>query len=79
MPLIPGDPLCVTGLASEIKTALIVNCPSAVDNADLNGLAYTIASAVVAHIKANAVVMPTALVAPPGAAGGPVTGVGSVQ
>lgn len=79
MPLLPGDPLCTTGLASEIKAALVANCPSAVDNGDLNGLAYAIASTVVAHIKANAVVMPTALVAPPGAAGGPVTGVGSVQ
>ena len=77
MPLLPGDPLCTTGLASEIKTALVANCPSAVDNSDLKGLSFAIASAVVAHIKANAAVIPTALVAPP--TGGPVTGVGKVE
>jgi len=40
-------------------------------------LATAIATAVVSHITANAVVNPTLLVAPPG--GGPVTGTGGIS
>ncbi len=78
MALTPGDSACLTGLASEIKTAILANCSTAQPGAELNGLAFAIASAVVAHIIANATVVPSLLVAPPGAVGGPVTGTGTI-
>lgn len=76
MALNAGDPACTIGLASEVKAAILANCGTAIDGAELNGLSYAIASAVVSHITSNAVVLPTLLVAPSG--GGPVTGTGQV-
>jgi len=64
--------------AMQAKTATVF--PASVAGlATYHGLlAETIALAVVAHILANAVVSPTALLAPPGTLGGPVTGTGNV-
>ena len=71
--------------ASALSTAMraaILGKPSgeghlnANDNAALTELCDAFAAAVVAHITSSAVVVPTALVAPPG--GGPVTGVGTI-
>jgi len=50
----------------------------AVDGPDLTSFCDAIADAVVTHITGSAVVMPTALLAPPGTAGGPVTGTGTI-
>lgn len=48
------------------------------DTALLEDICEAIATAVVNHITASAVVVPTALLAPPGMAGGPVTGTGTI-
>lgn len=65
-------------LSDAIKSALLADGDSAaVDNAALTALCDAIAGAVVAHIVANAVVLPTLLVAPP--LGGPVTGTGVIS
>lgn len=71
--LIPGQG---TGLAGEFYTALVPSVCS--PNAATVALCNAIAAVVVAHITANAVVVPTALLAPPGTAGGPVTGTGTI-
>lgn len=69
--------------ASTLSTAMrvaILAAPAAgaVDGPALTALCDAIAGAVVAHITGAAVVVPTLLVAPPGTAGGPVTGTGAV-
>jgi len=70
-------PLSSSTLSSALRSALLANGDSnAVDNAQLTALCDEIASAVVTHIKNNAVVNPTLLVAPSG--GGPVTGTGTI-
>lgn len=66
----------VTGLAGEIHTALLANGCVPGDNATFQKLCDGIASAVIAHFKANGVILPTALVAPAG--GGAVTGTGTI-
>jgi hypothetical protein len=64
--------LNIQDMANVIKTALNASAPiSSVD-----AFALALATALVPYIQANAVVNPTALVAPPG--GGPVTGTGTV-
>lgn len=66
-------PTLGAAIASKLGTALpgvIVPGP------DTNAFCNAIAEAVVEHLQANAVVTPTALVAPSG--GGPVTGTGKV-
>lgn len=63
-------------LSTTLRAAILgANC-GAVDGAALTGLCNAISTTVVAHIVANALVMPLLLVAPPG--GGPVTGTGTV-
>ncbi len=64
-----------TTLGFAIKTALIAT-GSVTPGPPLDAFAAAIATAVVEHIKNNALVTPTLLVAPPG--GGPVTGTGTV-
>lgn len=64
-------------LSAAIKAALLADPGTgALNNAALTKTCDAIASAVVTHITANAVVLPLLLVAPPG--GGPVTGTGTV-
>lgn len=73
MPLAGTDAV----LAESIKALMLADpAIGAVDGAALDGLCSAIATAVVAHIVANAQVVPTALIAPTG--GGPVTGVGAI-
>ena len=62
-------------LSSALRAKLVLRA-WAPDNAALTELCDDIAAAVVEHITASAVVVPTALVAPSG--GGPVTGTGTV-
>jgi hypothetical protein len=70
-------PLNAATLATAIKAGLLANpATGAQDNAALAATCTAIASAVVSHITASAVVLPLLLVAPPG--GGPVTGTGKV-
>lgn len=76
MPLTGSAPT----LSSAIRAALLANPDAkAVDNAALTALCDAIATRVVAHIVANAVVNSLGLVAPPGTAGGPVTGASTLS
>jgi hypothetical protein len=69
--------LNASALGAAIRAARLADAATkAVDNAALTADSNAIASAVIAHITANAVVLPLLLVAPPG--GGPVTGTGTV-
>lgn len=64
-------------LSAAIEAAMLADGSiGAVKCAGLTGLCDAIAGAVVAHITSAAVVVPTALLAPPG--GGSVTGVGGI-
>lgn len=80
MPLLAGTASLVpgqgTGLAAEFYTALVPSICS--PNAATVALCNALAATMVAHITANAVVNPTGLLAPPGTAGGPVTGTGTI-
>ena len=69
------DPAAAAAVAQQIVTILAVP-PEARPKAEANWRA--IIAAIYTGIQQNAVVVPTALLAPPGALGGPVTGVGSV-
>lgn len=71
MPLTGTDAV----LTAAIKAKLLADA-NVVDNASLDTLCSSIAEAVLAHIVANATVIPTLLVAPP--LGGPVTGTGTI-
>jgi hypothetical protein len=73
-------PLNAATLSAEIKAARLAGNPGAqiVNNAALTADCDAIANAVVAHIVANAVVLPTALIAPGGMSPAPVTGTGTV-
>lgn len=66
-----------TGLAGAIHTAILASGSTPVDSAALQKLCDGIAAGVVDYLVANAVVLPTLLVAPSG--GGPVTGTGGIQ
>ena len=71
--------LNATTLSAAIRVNLLAGGASgATDNAALTALCDAIAGAVVGHIVASAVVVPTLMIAPPGTAGGPVTGTGSI-
>jgi len=63
-------------LSAAIRAELLSKGHGITDNVQLTDLCDSIAAAVVAHIIANAVVLPVLLVAPPG--GGPVTGTGTI-
>lgn len=70
-------PLSASRLSAAIKAALISNPDTgAIEGDATTAFCDVIAQAVVAEITANAAVVPTLLVAPPG--GGPVTGTGGV-
>ena len=74
MPLTGSAPV----LSAAIRSAVLANPDvGGIDGDALTGLCDAIASTVLAHIIANAVVLPALLVAPPG--GGPVTGTGTVS
>lgn len=65
-------------LKTEIQ-AVFDDRGTPVEDSDLlDAVALAIAKAVVSHITTDAVVLPTSLIAPPGTAGGPVTGTGKV-
>lgn len=66
--------LNINTLASELAAVLT---PLGGTSPDVATISNALATAIVNHIKNNAVVMPTALVAPTG--GGAVTGTGTVQ
>lgn len=64
-------------LSAAMRASLLADPDiGAVDDAPLTALCDALAGAVIAHITANAVVLPLLLVAPPG--GGPITGTGTV-
>jgi hypothetical protein len=73
-------PLNPTTLSAEIRAARLAGNPSAevVDNAALTADCDAIAQAVISHITANAVVLPTLLIAPGGMTPAPVTGTGTI-
>ena len=80
MPLLAGDTNCTTGLAAAIYTGMKGNAACKVaDGPELKAMSYEIANAVVTYIKANAVVNSLGLIAPPGTAGGPVTGMSTIS
>lgn len=69
--------LSAPGLSAALKAKLLANGATlAQDNSALQALCDEIGAAVVEYLTANAVVVPTLLVAPSG--GGPVTGTGSI-
>lgn len=64
-------------LSAAMRAAMLAEPSiSAIDGPALTAFCDALAGAIVTHITANAVVNPTALVAPSG--GGPVTGAGSI-
>jgi len=69
--------LSASTLSAAIRSGLLANPDSGAQDTDaLTALCDEIGAAVVAHITAAGVVLPTALVAPTG--GGPVTGTGTI-
>lgn len=76
--------MALTGSEAALKTAMraaiLAGGCNAVDGPELTGLVGAIVDTLIAHIVANAVVSPAGtplpLTAPPGTAGGPVTGAG---
>jgi len=76
-------PLVAIRLSASIKSKLLADADShAVDNAALTALCKAVGEAVVEELTANATVLPVGLplpfTAPPGVAGGPVTGTGTI-
>ncbi len=72
--------LSASTLATLMRSKLLADASTqAQDNAALTAMCDAIAEAVVEHVVAAGVVLPTALLAPPGTLGGPVTGTGSIQ
>jgi hypothetical protein len=70
--------LSATTLATELKAALLANPATGAQNNDaLAAMCTAIATALVAHLTTNAVIVPALLVAPSG--GGPVTGTGVIS
>jgi hypothetical protein len=69
--------LSASTLSAAMRAALLSNPDTgATDGEALTAMCDAIADAVVAHVVASAVVVPTLLVAPPG--GGPVTGTATI-
>ena len=73
MPLNPA-----TAAQTAEKIATILNVPPDAKKGSIE-LWTKIVGCIYYSITQNGVVMPTALVAPPGTAGGPVTGTGKIQ
>jgi hypothetical protein len=74
-------PLSSTRLGAAIKTKLLaIGCvePATGQGVTLADMSNAIAAAVVEELHANATVMSLGLIAPPGTAGGPVTGTGTI-
>ena len=74
-------PLNATRLGAAIKTQLLaIGCvePAVGQGVTLAAMSNAIAAAVVAELTANATVVSLGLIAPPGTAGGPVTGTGTL-
>ena len=72
----PLTPAVAASAADQIVTALKV--PADGKKAALENW-VKIVGIILTSIQDNAMVMPTALIAPPGVAGGPVTGTGTVK
>lgn len=69
--------LNATRLSTALRAAFVANpTTQALDNAALTAVCNVIASAIIAEIVANAVVVPLLMTSPPG--GGPVAGTGTV-
>jgi len=68
--------LSASALSSAIKTNLTARAWFRGSAVEAQQFCDDLAGAIVAHITANALVIPTALVAPPG--GGAVTGTGTI-
>lgn len=66
-------------LKTELQTTFSNLGTPVEDTALLEAVCLAIATAVVSHITSDAVVLPTSMIAPPGTAGGPVTGTGKVS
>lgn len=73
MPLTPGTlaPLLRTNILSKPNIG-------GLDNAAMTELCQAIEESIIPWLIANAVILPTALLAPPGTAGGPVTGTAQI-
>lgn len=80
MALLAGDATCAAGTLSKAIYDGILAQPlaKAKTGDELKALSAAIAIAVVEHLKSNAVVNSTGLFAPPGTAGGPVTGASTI-
>jgi len=73
--------MSATRLGAAIKAQLLASgCvePAIGQGVTLAAMSNAIAAAVVAELTTNAAVVPLGLIAPPGTAGGPVTGTGSI-
>lgn len=68
--------LSATSLANRIKTKYQTRTGESLTD---TSLLEEFCQAVIEEIQANAEVLPTSLIAPPGTAGGPVTGTGKVS
>jgi len=66
-----------SAMGSAIHDAIVVAYGAAPDDAKLTEFCNALGTAIVSYIQSNAVVLPTALVAP--SSGGPVTGTGTVE
>jgi hypothetical protein len=70
--------LSASRLSAAIRAKLGARAWSA-DGPELTAFCNDLAEAIITEITVNAVVVPVLLLAPPGTAGGPVTGTGGVQ
>jgi len=66
--------LSTSRLSASIRSKLVARGSFIADGAELTAFCDDIAQAVVEEITTNAVVPALGLIAPPGTAGGPVTG-----
>jgi len=69
-------PMTAVSLANRVKTKYEARTGESLTDTQL---LEEFCEAVIEEITQNGVVLPTALVAPPGMAGGPVTGTGSIS
>lgn len=74
-------PLLASRLAASMRSKLLAGAAAAVDNAALTAMCTALAEAVIEELTTNGIVLPTGtppMLAPPGVAGGPVTGTGII-
>lgn len=70
--------LSVNGMADAIANAIHASYSSDHPARTIEEFSQVLAAAIVPYLVANTVVVPTLLLAPPGTAGGPVTGTGTI-